>query len=120
MAPANRIARYRQFWAFYVGEHRRPATRWLHFAGTTALLLLVALAIALGEPWLLLACPPAAYGPAWIGHVLIEGNLPATFRYPLRSLIADFHMYGLMWLGRMDAEVDRLSAQSIPGDSDRR
>jgi hypothetical protein len=120
MAPARRFTGYRQFWAFYVGEHRRPATRWLHFAGTTFAIMLVALAIALSQPWLLLACPVAAYGPAWIGHMAVEGNLPATFRYPLRSLIADFHMYGLMWLGRMDAEVDRLSIQSIPGDPDRR
>jgi hypothetical protein len=120
MAPVRRFAGYRQFWTFYVGEHRQSATRWLHFAGTTALLLTVLLALAFDQPWLLLACPPAAYGPAWIGHILIEGNLPATFRYPLRSLIADFHMYGLMWLGRMDAEVDRLRAPGILGDTDRR
>ena len=109
MRPGHRFADYRQFWTFYVGEHRRPSTRRLHFAGTSLLLLGLALAWILASPWFLLAAPIAAYGPAWIGHFLIEGNRPATFRYPVRSLIADFHMYGLMWLGRMDSEVSRLT-----------
>ncbi len=57
-----------------------------------------------------LTSPVVAYGLAWIGHVLVEKNTPATFRHPLRSLVADFHMYGLMWAGRMDAEARRLAA----------
>ncbi|MGH6933749.1 MAG: Mpo1-like protein [Dongiaceae bacterium] len=110
MGPARRFDDYRQFWAFYVAEHRKPATRRLHFVGTTLLLLCLALAWILGAPWLLLAGPVVAYGPAWIGHYFIEGNRPATFAYPVRGLVADFHMYGLMWLGRMDSEINRVDA----------
>lgn len=117
--PAREFANYRQFWAFYVSEHRRPATRRLHFVGTTLLLAAAALAIALPEPWLLLVCPVTAYGPAWLGHFLIEGNRPATFRHPIRSLVADLHMYGLMWLGRMSHEVQRLTPPRGPAELDR-
>jgi hypothetical protein len=105
---------YREFWPFYVSQHRLPGTRRLHFIGTTALILCVILAIVLADPWLLLLGPVVAYGSAWSGHFFIEGNKPATFRHPLWSLIGDFHMYALMWAGRMEAEAARLAASETP------
>jgi hypothetical protein len=99
---------YREFWPFYVSQHLRPGTRALHFLGTSAVILCVAAALVTQEWWLLLLGPVVAYGPAWMAHLLIERNKPATFTHPLWSLIGDFHMYGLMWLGRMDREVARL------------
>jgi len=44
---------------------------------------------------LLAVVPVISYGLAWIGHFFVEKNAPATFRYPFRSLVADFYMYGL-------------------------
>ncbi len=105
----ERIGSYRAFWPHYVRQHRRPLTRWLHFAGTTTALGFVLAAAVVGEPLLLLAAPASGYGLAWIGHAFVERNRPATFERPLWSLIGDFHMYGLMWAGRMDAEVARLA-----------
>jgi hypothetical protein len=107
---SERIRGYRAFWPHYVGEHRLPATRRLHFVGTSGAIALVILAGALGEPYLLLAALVCGYFFAWLSHLLVERNRPATFTYPLFSLVGDFHMYGLMWLGRMDAEVIRLAA----------
>jgi len=103
----QRITTYRAFWPFYVLQHSRPGTRQLHFAGTSGALALIALAGALPQPWLLLAAPVCGYFFAWVGHFVVEKNRPATFTYPVFSLIGDFHMYGLMWLGRMDNEVAR-------------
>jgi len=101
---------YREFWPYYVDQHRRPGTRRLHFIGTTAVIGCVLLAIIRANPWYLVLGPVVAYGPAWIGHFFVERNRPATFRHPLWSLVGDFHMYGLMWAGRMEGEIRRLAA----------
>ncbi len=101
---------YREFWPFYLRQHARPGTRRLHFVGTTLALAAMAGAALLADPWLLVAAPLLAYGAAWAGHFFIENNAPATFTYPLWSLIGDFHMYGLMLAGRMEAEIARQQA----------
>ena len=107
---SERIRRYRAFWPYYVAEHSRPRTRQLHFVGTTGAVALVVAAAAMGEPLLLLAALVCGYFFAWLSHLLIERNRPATFTYPLFSLAGDFHMWALMWQGRMTAEVERLAA----------
>lgn len=104
MAPQLRT--YEEFWPYYVSEHRKAATRALHFLGTTLVLAAVAAAI-LRSPWWLLVAPVAGYGPAWIAHFFVEKNRPATFTYPVWSLRGDFRMYGLILRGRMGPEVDR-------------
>jgi hypothetical protein len=39
--------------------------------------------------------------------LVVEKNIPATFKYPLRAAIGDVKMYVKMWQGRMDSEVQR-------------
>ena len=108
MSDAARIPTFEEFWPFYVGQHRKPGTRFLHFVGTSIGLVLLAAAAATGRPFLVLWGLVAAYGFAWIGHYFIEKNRPATFQYPLWSFLGDLKMYGLMWRGRMGAELERL------------
>ncbi len=107
----KRIETFEEFWDFYVGEHRQPATRALHFVGTT-----IATACALGglltrRRWLLLVAPVAGYGPAWFSHFFIEKNKPASFKYPAWSLRADYVMWWKIATRQMQAEVDRVIRQ---------
>jgi len=97
---------FKEFWPFYVGEHSKKLTRVFHFTGTLLALTLVAMSFRLGAI-LLFAVPVAGYGFAWGSHAFIEKNRPATFTYPLWSLIADFKMFVLMLGGKMDREVSR-------------
>lgn len=112
----NPLRTYRDFWPHYVREHRHPHTRLLHFVGTTGALLCGVAALILMNPWLVPAGFAFGYALAWAGHFFIERNRPATFRHVLWSFGADFHMYGLMWAGRMTAEVARLTRSTANGE----
>ncbi len=103
---SGRIQKYDEFWLYYLREHSRPASRALHYLGTVCSMGAVVAAV-LVSPWWLLAAPVLGYGPAWIGHFVIEKNRPATFRYPLWSLISDYKMFGLAIIGKLGPELAR-------------
>ncbi len=104
--PVHPIRSYETFWPFYLQEHAKAATRGWHYAGT-GLVAACLIAGAAFSPWFCVAAPMAGYGPAWFSHFRIEHNRPATFRYPLWSLISDFRMAGLWMLGRLRAHLAR-------------
>jgi hypothetical protein len=102
-----RMRTFAEFWPFYLREHARPATRTLHFAGTTLSLLLLASALALRSGGLVLAAVVCGYAFAWVGHFFVEHNRPATFKYPLWSFAADWKMWALTLTGRLAPELRR-------------
>ncbi len=102
-----RYASFAEFWPFYLREHSRPATRVLHYIGTTLVVILAVFTILAAEWWLFLALPVAGYFFAWIAHFRIEKNRPATFTYPLWSLAADFRMWFLWVTGALGAELEK-------------
>jgi hypothetical protein len=97
-----------EFWRFYCREHSRPLTRRLHVAGSLlGPVAAAALFAATGRWSSLLAYPLISYGFAWGSHFFVEHNKPATFRYPLRSLISDYRMVAKVLSGRMTNELER-------------
>jgi hypothetical protein len=104
---ADRITSFAAFWPYYLTEHARPATRALHYAGTSMLFVLLAAGLMTGDWRWFAAMPVAGYGFAWVAHFTVEKNRPATFTYPLWSLAADFKMWGLWLTGRLGPELDK-------------
>ena len=105
--PEQRFETFEQFWPFYLGEHSLPATRWLHFAGSSIALLQFVTLVATLRFWMLPAVLISGYGFAWFAHFFVEKNKPATFKYPLWSFIGDWKMWSLMLTGRLQSELDR-------------
>jgi hypothetical protein len=99
-APAGeRFTTFGAFYPFYLSEHQNSVSRRLHVIGTT--LVIVALVLgALANSRFFIAAPLIGYGFAWVGHFFFEKNRPATFRYPLYSLMGDFRLWGEVVTGR--------------------
>jgi hypothetical protein len=107
MPPANldqhSFASIGAFYPFYLSQHQVRWNRRLHFIGTSLVIGLAVYAAAAASLRPLAALPLAGYGFAWAGHFFFEKNRPATFRYPLYSLVCDFRMYADIWRGRLAA-----------------
>lgn len=104
---SQRLERYRDFWMFYLGEHSRPATRSLHFIGTITAVLILVTSFVVADWRIAIFALVIGYVFAWSGHYFFEGNKPATFKYPIWSLISGFRMLGLWLVGRLSTELNR-------------
>ena len=101
----SRIDSYHEFWPFYLQQHARHDTRLWHIVGTGASSVLLVASLVSFSFALFLAALILGYGPAWVAHFAIEKNRPATFRYPVWSLISDYRMAAAWLTGRLDREL---------------
>lgn len=92
LPAGERYRTFHDFYPFYMTEHANPVSRRLHVVGT-GLVILALIAGALVNPWFFLVAPLVGYGFAWVGHFVFEKNRPATFKYPLFSLMGDFRLF---------------------------
>ena len=95
------FASFREFYPFYLGEHRNRTNRRLHFAGSSLVLGFVLLAALRGDARWLLVALLSGYAFAWVGHFFFEKNRPATFKHPLYSFAGDWVMYKDILLGKI-------------------
>lgn len=92
---------FREFYPFYLSEHRNRTCRRLHFVGSMLVLATIFFAIVAEMWWALAALPVIGYGFAWAGHFFFEKNRPATFTYPLYSFIGDWVMFKNILTGKI-------------------
>ena len=92
---------FADFYPYYLSEHQNRTCRRLHFFGSALVLFVLAAAIYLGNAWLLLLMPIVGYGFAWAGHFFFEKNRPATFTYPVYSLVGDWVMFKDILIGKI-------------------
>lgn len=108
MTKAESYRTFREFYPFYLSEHKNPTSRKLHFLGTTIGVALLVAAILTLNTWLVLLALVQGYAFAWVGHFFFEHNKPATFQYPRFSLMGDWRMWWEMLTGKVrfsDGEV---------------
>ena len=96
-----KIKTYEEFYKFYLKQHSNKTCRLLHFIGTTIVFALIITALYHYNLKLLWFVPISGYGFAWVGHFFFEKNKPATFKYPLWSLISDFKMFFDIMFGKI-------------------
>jgi hypothetical protein len=101
------IRRYSEFWLYYLREHAKPQTRALHYLGTSVATAAMIGLVITGRFWLAPLVLLAGYGPAWAAHLFVENNRPATFTYPLWSLISDYRMAWTWAIGELGTELTR-------------
>ena len=90
---SERISNFKDFYQFYLTEHSKLMTRVFHFVGTALLFVVIGYVIYSGKERFLWYLPIVGYGFAWFSHLVFEKNKPATFKYPLWSLLSDFKLF---------------------------
>lgn len=98
---SKRYQTFREFYPYYLSGHSNRYCRLWHVAGTFFVILIFLMSILARNAWYLILMPIVGYGFAWIGHFFFEKNKPATFKYPLFSLLGDFVMFKDVLLGRV-------------------
>lgn len=95
--PETTYNTFAEFWPKYLLEHSNPLNQKLHFIGTTLAIVFLVLTVVQMQPAYFPAAVVSGYFFAWIGHFFVQKNRPLTFKYPFKSLAADFKLYGRLW-----------------------
>ena len=93
MSESGNYRNFREFYPFYLSEHANRTSRRLHVTGTSIAAALLVAAVITQVWWLIGVALVQGYAFAWIGHFFFEHNKPATFRYPMLSLIGDWRLW---------------------------
>ena len=122
MKATNRIQSFAEFWPYYLGEHRNPVCRWMHFVGTGGFALVVLA---------LLLIHPVRMGASCVGVLMvaflarrIEGERPAGMEAV--SMVVLFAVgspwilcgivwaYAWAWVGHFRVELNRPATFEYP------
>lgn len=98
---AQKYNNFKEFYAFYLTEHRDSTNRILHFSGTSLALCFLITAIYTQNFIFILYGILTGYFFAWLGHFVFEKNRPASFKQPLYSFIGDWCMWFQLLTGKL-------------------
>ncbi len=105
MGDEKKYKDFNSFYKYYLTEHGDARNRSLHFLGTALFFVCLIGGFVTGKWWVFLLMPLVGYGFAWAGHFFVEKNKPATFTYPLFSLVSDFVMFWHILTGQIDTKL---------------
>jgi hypothetical protein len=109
---SERSPTFTEFWPEYLGAHRDPKTRAVHYVGTLLGVASFIVFLVTMDWQFLVAAPLLGYVPAMSTHPIFEGNIPKTFEHPVLSFVSDFYMLYMFLTGRIGGEVARLPPAS--------
>ena len=101
-----------EFYPFYLSQHSNGINRKLHFIGTSLSIINFFMFIYFYNFIFLFTATLSGYGFAWIGHFFFEKNKPATFNYPIYSLIGDFMMYFSIIVGTINEDLNKFKIKT--------
>ena len=104
-----------EFWPEYLGAHRDPRTRAIHYIGTILGVCSLIVFLVTWDWRFLVAAPLLGYGMAMPTHPIFEGNIPKTFEHPVLSFLSDFYMLYNFLTGRLAGELDKLPPPASAG-----
>ena len=107
--PRQKFDSFEEFWPHYLEEHSDPNNRLVHAIVTpVGIASTLAFAIAV-TPWAIPLGIVGTYGSLWaFGHAMFQGNKPSTLQNPVYSFLSDFKMVGMMYMGKIEQEYERL------------
>lgn len=120
---ADRITSFQAFWPYYLGEHRNPTCRALHFVGTTGFFLSI-LSGFLYNPYAFAVGFPLAFALGAAGALWMEPSRPAIL--PILAMIVVLGVaappvlggvvcaYAFAWIGHFKIEHNRPATFQYP------
>ena len=102
-----------EFYPFYLSQHANNFNRLLHYIGTILAMINFIIGLYTLNIKMLSLAPICGYAFAWFGHFFYEKNKPATFKYPLYSLICDYLMVYDFLTGRICDKLDNFKIKNI-------
>lgn len=120
----DRIQTLSEFYPYYLGEHRHPGSRALHFAGTTGFFAAVVASLAADPTWFGPALGIAIASAAW-GAMRVERGraaflpmlgvvVPLIVGAPTIMPFGIVAAYGAAWVGHFRLEQNRPATFSYP------
>lgn len=124
VVASERIQSLDEYWGFYLSEHREPASRALHFVGTSAFFVAVGASVV-SNPVVFPAAMVAVVGVAWWASSRVEPHRPAfealflmvvfaTVASPVHILAAVVAAYACAWVGHFHVEGNRPATFRYP------
>ena len=98
---STKFTSFKKFYPYYLSEHKNKINKLLHVVGSLFALFFLPVIIFLREYRLIPLPLLFGYFFAWVGHFIFEKNKPATFKYPIYSLIGDWVMLKDILLGKI-------------------
>ena len=98
---STKFTSFKKFYPYYLSEHKNKINKLLHVIGSLFALFFLSFIIFLREYHLIPLSLLFGYFFAWVGHFIFEKNKPATFKYPIYSLMGDWVMLKDIFLGKI-------------------